>query len=318
MSGAIYLDSGDEAEFAHSSAYNSATTSRRGWVPSILPRSRSHKPGSFSSEEESGTETGPFVQFDVENSDDESPFLPPSRVQDPYPVRSTTIETDDPSATRQSVFRSWLNKLTSFLSRNAATPTRHTPTITTTPTTTVPPQTTAQVLPDFTTTTTTAPVRKPIWEILDGENVNLTERGWQSVIQRTMGSRHPSLQNSFGGTNHPGPSFYPNFSQNQPPWDATNPSQFSQRDQPTMENLIRYHMMMQMRQDDGDYETEDGLGFRSGMRYVPSSVFTHPSVASNGLGGSRRIVRLPDGRYGPSAFGQFTESSQLARRDGSK
>lgn len=183
MSGAIYLDSGDEAEFAHSSAYNSATTSRRGWVPSILPRSRSHKPGSFSSEEESGTETGPFVQFDVENSDDESPFLPPSRVQDPYPVRSTTIETDDPSATRQSVFRSWLNKLTSFLSRNAATPTRHTPTITTTPTTTVPPQTTAQVLPDFTTTTTTAPVRKPIWEILDGENVNLTERGWQSVIQ---------------------------------------------------------------------------------------------------------------------------------------
>lgn len=82
-------------------------------------------------------------------------------------------------------------------------------------------------------------------------------------------------------------------------------------DQPTMENLIRYRMMMQKRQDDGDYETEDGLGFRSGMRYVPSSVFTHPSVASNGLGGSRRIVRLPDGRYGPSAFGQFTESSQV-------
>lgn len=53
----------------------------------------------------------------------------------------------------------------------------------------------------------------------------------------------------------------------------------------TMEDLIRHRMMIQTPQAE-----EDLVG------YIPRSHFAHPSVASNGLGGSRMVVQLPNGR----------------------
>lgn len=53
----------------------------------------------------------------------------------------------------------------------------------------------------------------------------------------------------------------------------------------TMEDLIRHRMMVQTPQAEGDL-----------VGYVPRSPFAHPSVASNGLGCSRRVVQLPNGR----------------------
>ncbi|OWZ76056.1 hypothetical protein C365_05469 [Cryptococcus neoformans Bt85] len=272
-----------QEEFVQSAAdeafrYDPADTTQRSRISRMFHRRSRISVSSFGAEG-SGTEMDPLVQSDVENNDNEDPTLPPPRDQDPYPVRSTMTETGGLSTTRQSVFRSWLNKLTSFLSGNTPAPT-----------TTHSPQTVAQVLPDSITTTTTAPVRKPIWEILKGENVNLKERGQQSFIQ-TMGSQQPSLQNSFGGIDRP------TFPQIQPTWwDTTHPFQSSQSNQPTMEDLIKLRMMAQMRQSDRDTRTNDGLGFSPGMGYVPSSIFTHSSDASSELRRSSRIARLSDGR----------------------
>lgn len=61
MSGVIYFDSGDEVEFVYSLVYNFVIISWRGWVFSILFRSRSYKLGLFLSEEEFGMEMGFFV-----------------------------------------------------------------------------------------------------------------------------------------------------------------------------------------------------------------------------------------------------------------
>lgn len=52
-----------------------------------------------------------------------------------------------------------------------------------------------------------------------------------------------------------------------------------------MEDLIRQRMTVQTPQVEGDL-----------VGYVPRSHSAHPSVASNGLGGSRRVVQLPNRR----------------------
>ncbi|XAO21404.1 hypothetical protein I312_100153 [Cryptococcus bacillisporus CA1280] len=136
---------------------------------------------------------------------------------------------------------------------------------------------TTQILPDQISTTTTAPPRRPIWEVLKDEKVNLMERGLQLLVQQTIiESGQPSLQNAFGGTNHPRRGFQSNFSQDQCPWGTTLVSQFTQNNPFTMEDLISHRMMIQTPQAE-----EDLIG------YIPRSHFAHPSVASNGLGGSR-------------------------------
>lgn len=134
-------------------------------------------PSSFSSAEESDMETGPFVQSDVENSANEGPPMLSPRDQGPYPVRGTMTETNNPSAAHESVFGSLLNKLSSFLPGNTST----SPAATTAD----HPQMTTQILPDQISTTTTAPPRRPIWEVLKDEKVNLMERGLQLLVQQS-------------------------------------------------------------------------------------------------------------------------------------
>lgn len=181
MSGSINRGREEEAEVVRSSNEavqpDTAATSPRPRFRRFFPSRRSRMSGSFSSAEESDMETGPFVQSDVEDSVNEGPPLPPPRDQGPYPVRGTMTETNNPSATRESVFGSLLNKLSSFLPGNTST----SPTATTTD----HPQMTTQILPDPIFTATTTPPRRPTWEVLKDEKVNLMERGLQLLAQQS-------------------------------------------------------------------------------------------------------------------------------------
>ncbi|KIS01898.1 hypothetical protein L804_00152 [Cryptococcus deuterogattii 2001/935-1] len=181
MSGSINRGREEEAEVVRGSNEavqpDTAATSPRPRFRRFFPSRRSRMSGSFSSAEESDMETGPFVQSDVEDSVNEGPPLPPPRDQGPYPVRGTMTETNNPSATRESVFGSLLNKLSSFLPGNTST----SPTATTTD----HPQMTTQILPDPIFTATTTPPRRPTWEVLKDEKVNLMERGLQLLAQQT-------------------------------------------------------------------------------------------------------------------------------------
>ncbi|ADV22145.1 Hypothetical Protein CGB_D8080C [Cryptococcus gattii WM276] len=181
MSGSINRGREEKAELARSSNEavqpDAAARSPRPWIRRFFPSRRSCMPSSFSSAEESDMETGLFVQSDVEYSVNKGPPMHPPRDQGPYPVRGTMTETNNPSATHKSVFGSLLNKLSSFLPGNIST----SPAATTTD----HPQMTSQILPDQISTTTTASPRRPIWEVLKDEKVNLMERGLQLLVQQT-------------------------------------------------------------------------------------------------------------------------------------
>lgn len=181
MSGSINRGREEKAELARSSNEavqpDTAATSPRPWISRFCPSRRSRMPNSFSSAEESDMETGPFVQSDVENSANEGPPMLSPPDQGPYPVRGTMTETNNPSAAHESVFGSLLNKLSSFLPGNTST----SPAATTAD----HPQMTTQILPDQISTTTTAPPRRPIWEVLKDEKVNLMERGLQLLVQQS-------------------------------------------------------------------------------------------------------------------------------------
>lgn len=56
-----------------------------------------------------------------ENSVHEGPPMLSPQDQGPYPVRGTITETNNPSATHESVFGSLLNRLSSFLPGNTST-----------------------------------------------------------------------------------------------------------------------------------------------------------------------------------------------------
>lgn len=125
MSGSINRGCEEKAEFARSSNEavqpDTAAASPRPWIRRFFHCRRSRMPSSFSSAEESDMETGPFVQSDVENSVHEGPPMLSPQDQGPYPVRGTITETNNPSATHESVFGSLLNKLSSFLPGDTST-----------------------------------------------------------------------------------------------------------------------------------------------------------------------------------------------------